>query len=58
MMSMIETENNFFASRREKDYSVITFKEQALQILVDVSAKENFMSVLSSIQNTPSTKRI
>jgi hypothetical protein len=55
-MSMIETENNFFASRREKDYSVITFKEQALQILVDVSAKENFMSVLSSIQNTPSTK--
>ena len=55
-MGMIEKENNFFASRREKDFAVITLKEQALQILVTVSAKEDLMSVLSSIQNTPNIK--
>jgi enoyl-CoA hydratase/carnithine racemase len=52
-MGIIEIENNFFVCRREKNFAVITLKEQAMQILATVGAKEDLMSVLSSIENTP-----
>jgi hypothetical protein len=55
-MGIIEIENNFFVCRRENNFAVITLKEQAMQILAAVGAKEDLMSVLSSIENTPKSK--
>lgn len=55
-MGIIEIENNSFVCRREKEFAVITLKEQAMEILTTVRAKEELMSVLSSIDNASDIK--
>jgi 2-(1,2-epoxy-1,2-dihydrophenyl)acetyl-CoA isomerase len=55
-MGIIETENDSFACRQEDDFALLTFKEQTMKVLVTVNLKDELISVLSSIENTPQIK--
>ena len=50
-MDIIEIENNSFKCRREKDFAVLTFKEQSMKILTTIAVRNELMSVLSSNEN-------